>query len=74
MRGHGSTVVGLSLRQVVYRAVYAEANARLQLSAQALGEPVYLTAREAQLSSDANDGQIDRSWNLWVQRLGTLEF
>lgn len=74
MRGHGSTVVGASLRQVVYRAVYAEANARLQMNAQALGEPVYLNPREAQLASDANDGQIDRSWNLWLQRLGALDF
>ncbi len=74
MRGHGSTVVGASLRQVVYRAIYAEANARLQLNAKTLGEPVYLNPREAQLASDANDGQIDRSWNLWMQRLGELEF
>jgi HCOMODA/2-hydroxy-3-carboxy-muconic semialdehyde decarboxylase len=74
MRGHGSTVVGAGLRQVVYRAIYAEANARLQLSAQTLGEPVYLNAREAQLASDANDGQIDRSWHLWLQRLGALDF
>ena len=27
MRGHGSTVVGTSLQQVVYRAIYAETNA-----------------------------------------------
>lgn len=74
MRGHGSTVVGAGLRQVVYRAIYAEANARLQLSAQTLGQPVYLNAREAQLASDANDGQIDRSWHLWLQRLGALDF
>lgn len=74
MRGHGSTVVGGSLRQAVYRAIYAEANARLQLNATTLGEPVYLNPREAQLASDANDGQIDRSWHLWMQRLGTLDF
>ena len=74
MRGHGSTVVGTSLRQGVYRAIYAETNARLQLSAQSLGDPVYLSPREAQLASDANDGQIDRSWNLWLQRLGALDF
>src|SRR6266568_642351 len=28
MRGHGSTVIGFNLRQAVYRAVYAEVNAR----------------------------------------------
>lgn len=74
MRGHGSTVVGTSLQQVVYRAIYAETNARLQLSAQTLGTPTYLNPREAQLASDANDGQIGRSWNLWMQRLGGLDF
>jgi ribulose-5-phosphate 4-epimerase/fuculose-1-phosphate aldolase len=74
MRGHGSTVVGTSLRQAVYRAIYAEVNAKLQLSTQVLGEPQYLNAREAQLSSDMNDGQIGRSWDLWVGRLGTLDF
>jgi ribulose-5-phosphate 4-epimerase/fuculose-1-phosphate aldolase len=30
MRGHGSTVVGGSIKQAVYRAVYAELNARYQ--------------------------------------------
>lgn len=70
MRGHGSTVVGTDLRQAVYRAIYAEANARLQLSAQALGTPIHLNPQEARLASDMNDGQIARSWNLWVDRLG----
>lgn len=73
MRGHGSTVVGTSLQQAVYRAIYTEANARLQLSSLSLGEPTYLNEREAQLSSDMNDGQIPRSWALWVQRLGNVD-
>lgn len=74
MRGHGSTVVGAHLRQAVYRAIYAEANAKLQLSARMLGETTFLNAREAQLSSDMNDGQITRSWDLWVHRLGKVDF
>lgn len=73
MRGHGSTVVGTGLRQVVYRAIYAEANAKLQLSTQALGEPAYLNTEEARLSSEMNDGQIPRSWDLWVRRLGAID-
>ena len=73
MRGHGSTVVGSGLRQVVYRAIYAEANAKLQLSTQALGEPVYHNTEEARLSSEMNDGQIPRSWDLWVHRLGEID-
>ena len=73
MRGHGSTVVGTSLEQAVYRAIYAETNAKLQLAAQGLGEISFLNREEAQLSSDMNDGQIPRSWNLWIQRLGTID-
>lgn len=73
MRGHGSTVVGTSLEQVVYRAIYAEVNAKLQLAANSLGEISFLNEEEAQLSSDMNDGQIPRSWNLWVTRLGNVD-
>jgi len=73
MRGHGSTVVGASLEQAVYRAIYAEVNAQLQLAAQGLGEITYLNEEEAQLASDMNDGQIPRSWQLWIKRLGELD-
>ena len=73
MRGHGSTVVGTSLAQAVFRAIYAEVNAKLQLQAQGLGEIEFLTEEEAQLSSDMNDGQIPRSWNLWISQLGAVD-
>jgi HCOMODA/2-hydroxy-3-carboxy-muconic semialdehyde decarboxylase len=73
MRGHGSTVVGTSLEQVVYRAIYAEVNAKLQLAANGLGEISFLNEEEAKLASDMNDGQIPRSWNLWVSRLGQVD-
>jgi ribulose-5-phosphate 4-epimerase/fuculose-1-phosphate aldolase len=72
MRGHGSTVVGTSVEQVVYRAIYAEMNAKLQLAAYSLGDIRFLSEREAQLASDMNDGQIPRSWNLWIKRLGAI--
>lgn len=72
MRGHGSTVVGESVEQVVYRAIYAEINARLQLQANALGEVDYLNPVEAGLAAAANDTQILRSWDLWVGRLGPI--
>lgn len=73
MRGHGSTVVGASLEQVVYRAIYAEINARLQMQAHGLGETVFLNETEAALAPDTNDGQIPRSWALWVKRLGAVD-
>ena len=73
MRGHGSTVVGTTLEQAIYRAIYAEVNAKLQLAAQPLGEITFLNKEEAQLCSDMNDGQIPRSWSLWVKRLGDID-
>jgi len=68
MRGHGSTVVGGSLRQVVFRAIYTELNSRLQSEAMKLGEPIYLTPTEALAASATNDGQINRAWDLWRMR------
>jgi ribulose-5-phosphate 4-epimerase/fuculose-1-phosphate aldolase len=69
MRGHGSTVVGFNLRQAVYRAVYAEVNARQQAEALRLGTPIYLTQGEAVESAKANDSQQDRAWNLWKRAI-----
>ncbi|HEY4264359.1 MAG TPA: class II aldolase/adducin family protein [Micropepsaceae bacterium] len=69
MRGHGSTVVGFNLRQAVYRAVYAELNARQQSEALRLGTPIYLTPGEAVESAKANDGQQNRAWDLWKRAI-----
>ena len=68
MRGHGSTVVGKSLRQAVFRAVYTEINARLQAEAMRLGPVTYLSEEEAEHASATNDGQINRAWVLWKIR------
>ena len=73
MRGHGSTVVGGSIEQVVYRAIYAEVNAKLQAQSLVMGAITYLTTEEAGLAAAANDGQIGRSWDLWRRRIGALE-
>lgn len=73
MRGHGSTTVGASIEQVVYRAIYAEVNARLQLQALSLGPVTYLSEEEARLAAAAIDGQIARPWDLWQRRIGPIE-
>lgn len=73
MRGHGSTVVGASLEQAVFRAIYAEVNAKLQLAALGVGDITFLNAAEARRSSEVNDAQIARSWNLWIKRLGPVD-
>lgn len=68
MRGHGMTVVGDSLPQAVFRAIYTETNARIQLAASQLGTPDFLTAEEAAAANATNDGQIGRAWDFWALR------
>jgi HCOMODA/2-hydroxy-3-carboxy-muconic semialdehyde decarboxylase len=66
MRGHGATVVGASLKEVIFRAVYTEVNARVQMQAMALGGAVeYLSPEEAEFAEKSNAGQYDRPWDLW---------
>lgn len=67
MRGHGSTVVGTSVQQAVYRAVYAEHNARYQLQASALGKVKFLSAGECRTCLGTIESQIKRPWNLWCE-------
>ena len=69
MRGHGSVAVGASIKQVVYRAVYAEVNARLQSEASRLGEITFLNEQEAARAMATNDGVLDRPWELWKRRV-----
>ena len=73
MRGHGSTVVGTSIEQALYRAIYAEVNAKLQLQAVTLGEVNYLNPREAAMAAATNDTQLARVWELWRREIGTIE-
>ena len=65
MRGHGATVVGETLRQAVFRAVYTELGAQLQAEAMRLGPVAYLSVAEAKAAAKTNDSQIDRAWSLW---------
>ena len=67
MRGHGNVVVGRSLPEVVFRAVYTEINARLQADAMRLGDGqvTYLSDGEAAASMATNAGVLTRAWELW---------
>jgi ribulose-5-phosphate 4-epimerase/fuculose-1-phosphate aldolase len=65
MRGHGSTVVGTSVRHAVFRAIYTELNARLQSEAMRLDEVTFLTEGEAAGATAANESQIGRAWDFW---------
>ena len=69
MRGHGAVVVGTSLPAVVFRSVYTEVNARLQMQAMALGGPVvYLDPEEAKRAEASIAGTIARPWELWKKK------
>lgn len=69
MRGHGSVAVGISLKQAVFRAIYAEVNARLQADASRLGDITFLNAAEAANAAATNDQMVDRPWELWKKRV-----
>ena len=66
MRGHGMTVVADSIPAVVFRAIYTEMNARLQIQAMQLEGPIeFLSDVEGRRSWAANSGTLERPWELW---------
>jgi ribulose-5-phosphate 4-epimerase/fuculose-1-phosphate aldolase len=69
MRGHGMTVIGDSVPEAVFRAIYTEMNARLQLQATQLEGPIeFLSEEEGKRSTAANRGTLERPWQLWKKR------
>ena len=68
MRGHGDVVVGPSLEVAVFRAIYTEVNARLQMQALmiAAGGPInYLNSFEQQKAHGTA-----RPWRMWKAKVG----
>jgi len=66
MRGHGMTVIGDSVSEAVFRAIYTEMNARLQLQATQLEGPIeFLSEEEGRRSMASNRGTLERPWELW---------
>lgn len=67
MRGHGNVVVGRSIKEAVFRAIYTEVNARLESEALRLGEGqvVFLNEEEARAAAETNSAQVGRPWELW---------
>ncbi|HWH41834.1 MAG TPA: class II aldolase/adducin family protein [Usitatibacter sp.] len=69
MRGHGMTVVGDSIPEAVFRAIYTEMNARLQMNAQRLDGPLtFLSGVEGANATKSNRGTIERPWELWKKK------
>jgi HCOMODA/2-hydroxy-3-carboxy-muconic semialdehyde decarboxylase len=69
MRGHGNVCVGPDIKIAVYRAIYCEVNARLQLQALQLdSRPRYLSTAEAQNADSTNMKVMTRAWRYWAER------
>jgi len=69
MRGHGMTVVGDGVPEAVFRSIYTEMNARLQLQARALEGPIeFLSEEEGRRSQASNRGTLERPWELWKKQ------
>jgi ribulose-5-phosphate 4-epimerase/fuculose-1-phosphate aldolase len=72
MRGHGCTVIGRSVREAVYTAVYLEVNAELQMQASRFAPITFLSEGEIKMVSERlanakpNEG-YDRAWEYWCR-------
>ncbi len=70
MRGHGCTLVGANVQQMVMNAIFLRDNARIQLMAHTLGEPKYLSYEEGRTTTEAQYSAkaLGRCWDYWVAR------
>jgi ribulose-5-phosphate 4-epimerase/fuculose-1-phosphate aldolase len=70
MRGHGMTVVGESIPEAVFRAIYTEMNAKLQMNAARLDGPLtFLSDKEGANATASNRTTIGRPWELWKKKV-----
>jgi HCOMODA/2-hydroxy-3-carboxy-muconic semialdehyde decarboxylase len=66
MRGHGATMIGISIQESVFRAIYSMQNAHIQMQSIFLsedGDVEYLNEEEAEKSSRGRN--VPRAWSLW---------
>ena len=69
MRGHGNVITAPTVPLAVFRAVYTEVNARLQLQAMQLGGEInFLTPEEGVKADKINDVIHARPWDLWKRK------
>lgn len=70
LRAHGFVAVGPSIQAAVFRAVFTEVSARVQLQAAMLGGPIAALDEEEGRKADAiNLATLGRSWELWKRRV-----
>lgn len=65
MRGHGATVVGRSIRDVVFKSIYACRDADHQRASAAFGPILPLSEGELELGRVTPDPVLDRCWTHW---------
>jgi ribulose-5-phosphate 4-epimerase/fuculose-1-phosphate aldolase len=70
MRGHGATVAGSSVRELVFKAVYACRDADAQREAAMLGAVKPLSAGEIEKGRVPAAPAVDRCWKYWRALLG----
>jgi len=67
MRGHGAAVIGVSVKEVVGRAIYLDLNAKAQEQAMLLGGNVKYFEPEEARKAGSQDG-FERAWGIWKQK------
>jgi ribulose-5-phosphate 4-epimerase/fuculose-1-phosphate aldolase len=75
MGRHGATVVGASLREMVFRTIYTTRNAELQTQARLLGAVHPLSPEEIRKAAAYNlrPAPMERAWDLWAKHLAEKE-
>jgi HCOMODA/2-hydroxy-3-carboxy-muconic semialdehyde decarboxylase len=75
MGRHGATVVGTSLRELVFRTIYTTRNAELQTKARLIGTVNRLSPDEIKKAAAYNlrPGPMERAWDLWAKHLAEKE-
>ena len=72
MRAHGSVATGPSLKHAVFRAVYTEVNAKLQIQATIIsngGNIAALSEDEGRIADTVNVANVSRPWDMWKRRI-----
>lgn len=67
VRGHGAVIVGVSIPQAVGRSVYLQINAKLQMKAIALGQPINYLADGEDVPAAASLFELD--WDAWKEEV-----
>ena len=70
LRAHGFVAVGPTIQAAVFRAVFTEVSARVQLQTAALGgQMAALDEEEGRKADTINLATLGRAWELWKKRV-----